>query len=142
MWLDWPKLAKQFSVDSDIKFLCQYQASKHLASSFPFSDFYILSSLLSSYFSGISCTLNFFFCTTTTFCFKRYSQCKIWKKKPIGNACFFTFFTTLGLIWPKLPQDLTHFDFFGGFQWNMLGDYIILLLLLLQLILITLIGIQ
>ena len=35
------------------------QASKHLASSFPFLDFYILSSLLSCYFSGISCTFHF-----------------------------------------------------------------------------------
>ena len=35
------------------------QARKNLASSFPFSDFYILSSLLSCYFSGTSCTFHF-----------------------------------------------------------------------------------
>ena len=35
------------------------QARKHLASSFPFSDFYIFSSLLSCYSSGISSTLHF-----------------------------------------------------------------------------------
>ena len=35
------------------------QASKHLASSFLFADFYILSSLLGCYFSGISCTFHF-----------------------------------------------------------------------------------
>ena len=35
------------------------QASKHLVSSFPFSDFYILSSLLGCYFSEISCTFHF-----------------------------------------------------------------------------------
>ena len=35
------------------------QVSKHLASSFPFSDFYILSSLLGCYFSGTSCTFHF-----------------------------------------------------------------------------------
>ena len=34
------------------------QASKHLASSFPFSDFYILSTFVGSYFSGISCTFH------------------------------------------------------------------------------------
>ena len=38
--------------------LSVYQASKHLASSFPFSDFYTLSSLL-VYFSGIFCTFHF-----------------------------------------------------------------------------------
>ena len=37
-------------------------------------------------------------CTTTIFYFKRYSPCKI-LKKPIDNASFFTFFTTLDLIW-------------------------------------------
>ena len=35
------------------------QASKHVASSFPFSDFQILSSLLICCFSGISCTFHF-----------------------------------------------------------------------------------
>ena len=49
--------------------------------------------------------------TTITFCFNRYSLCKI-QKNPIDNDCFFTFFTTLGLIW---PQDHTHFDFFWCF---------------------------
>ena len=43
-------------------------------------------------------------------------------KKPIDNACFFTFFTTLDLIW---SQDHIYFDIFADFQ----------------LILITLIGI-
>ena len=28
MWLDWSKLAKQFSVNSQRKFICQYQASR------------------------------------------------------------------------------------------------------------------
>ena len=35
------------------------QASKHLASTFPFSHFYILSSCLDCYFSWISCTFHF-----------------------------------------------------------------------------------
>ena len=35
------------------------QVSQHLASIFPFSDFYILSSLLGCYFSGNSCTFDF-----------------------------------------------------------------------------------
>ena len=35
------------------------QASQHLAPSFPFSDFYILSSLLGCYFSGTSCPFHF-----------------------------------------------------------------------------------
>ena len=60
-------------------------------------------------------------CTTTNFCFKRYSSpCKIWKKL-IENACFFTFFTTLDLIWPKFcPKATPTLIFFAGFQWNML----------------------
>ena len=61
--LDWSKTAKQFPVNSRGKFLCQYhsgeQASQHMASSFPFSDFYIFSSLLGCYFSGTSCTFHF-----------------------------------------------------------------------------------
>ena len=28
LWLDWSKTAKQFSVNSHVKFLCQYQASR------------------------------------------------------------------------------------------------------------------
>ena len=43
---------------------------------------------------------------TTTFCFKRYSPNKKWKK-PIDNACFFTFFTTLGITWPKFCPKTT-----------------------------------
>ena len=35
------------------------QVNKHLASSFPFSYFYILSSCLGCYFSGKSCTFHF-----------------------------------------------------------------------------------
>ena len=61
-WLDWSKTAKQFSVNSSGKFLClcqASQASKHLVSSFPFSDFQILSSLLCCYFSEISRTFYF-----------------------------------------------------------------------------------
>ena len=63
--LDSSKTTKQFSVNSRRKFLCQYQrrwqaeVNKHLVSSFPFSDFYILSSLLGCYFSGTSCTFHF-----------------------------------------------------------------------------------
>ena len=45
-------------------------------------------------------------CTTTTFCFKRYFPCKIWKK-PIDSAFFFTFFTTLGVIWSKFCPKIT-----------------------------------
>ena len=60
-------------------------------------------------------------CTTTTFCFKRYSPCKIWKKTLLIIPISLLFFTTLGQIW---PQDPTHFDFFAGFQWNMLRDSI------------------
>ena len=58
-WLVWSKMAKRFSVNPHEKFPCQYQASKHLASSFPFSGFYILSSFLGCYFNGISCTFCF-----------------------------------------------------------------------------------
>ena len=52
-------------------------------------------------------TLNFHWsiCTTTAFCFKRYSPSKIWKKL-IDNAYLFTFFTTLGLIWPRFCRYL------------------------------------
>ena len=42
----------------------------------------------------------------TTFCFKRYSASKIWKKTN-HNACLFTFFTTLDLIWPKFYPNNT-----------------------------------
>ena len=62
--------------------------------------------------------------TTTTFCFKRYYPCKIWKET-FDNACFFTFFLTLGLIWPKFsPKTTPTLIFFTGFQWNILGDLI------------------
>ena len=72
--------------------------------------------------------LNFYsgICTTTTFCFKMYSPCKIWKN-PIDNTRFFTFFTILGQqIWPKFYPKTTHtlIFFFAGFQWNILGDSI------------------
>ena len=47
------------------------------------------------------------------------------KKKLTDNACFFTFFTTLGLIWPKFcPKTTTTLIFFACFQWNMLRDSI------------------
>ena len=60
---------------------------------------------------------------TTNFYFKRYSPYKIWKK-PL-NAHFFTFFATLGLIWPKFcPKTTTTLIFLACFQWNMLGDSI------------------
>ena len=39
MRLDWSKMAKQVSVNSHGKFIDQYQASKHSAWSFPFSEF-------------------------------------------------------------------------------------------------------
>ena len=62
--------------------------------------------------------------TTTTFCFKRYSPFKIWKK-PVDNNCFFTFFHNTGPNLAQiLPQDHIHFDFFSGFWWNMLGNAI------------------
>ena len=47
------------------------------------------------------------------------------EKKLIDNACFFTFFTTLGLIWPRFcPKDTATLRFFAGFQWNMLKNSI------------------
>ena len=69
--------------------------------------------------------LNFHSGVCTTFCFKSYSPCKTWKRL-IGNASFFTFFTTLDLIWPKFCPKITpiFFFFFAVFQWNMLGDSI------------------
>ena len=57
-------------------------------------------------------------CTTTNFPFKRYFPSKIWKK-PIGNVCYF--FTTLAQMF---PQEQPYFDFFAGFQWNILEDSI------------------
>ena len=84
--------------------------------------------------------------TTTTFCFNRYSPCKI-QKKPIDNDYFFTFFTTLGLIWPRSHTLI----FFAAFQWGLLGDFqnywipikvIQISWIRIQLIWITLIGIQ
>ena len=45
-------------------------------------------------------TLNFHFCTTTTFCFERYSQCKIWKKT-YWQCLFLYFFHNIG---PNLAQ--------------------------------------
>ena len=59
---DWSKRAKQFPVNLCGKFVCQYsgkQTSEHLVSSFPLSDFNILSSVLVCYFSGTSCTFHF-----------------------------------------------------------------------------------
>ena len=51
---------------------------------------------------------------TTTFCFKRYST--KYEKKPNDNACFFTFFTTLNIIWPKFrPKTTPTLIFFVGF---------------------------
>ena len=61
-WLDWPKTAKQFSVQFPWNISLSVsgkQERKNLASSFPFSDFYILSSLLGCYFSETSCTFHF-----------------------------------------------------------------------------------
>ena len=58
--LDWSKMPKQFSLNSrKILSVSGNQVSKYLVSSFPFSDFYILSSLLGCYFSGISCAFHF-----------------------------------------------------------------------------------
>ena len=46
-------------------------------------------------------------------------------KKNIDNVCFFTFFTTLDLIWPKLcPKSTPTLTSFAGFQWKMLEDSI------------------
>ena len=71
--------------------------------------------------------------TITTLCFKRYSPSNIWKKHN-GIAYFFTFFTTLDIIWSKFcPKTTPDLIFFAGFQWIMLG---------IQLILKTLIEIQ
>ena len=110
MQLDWSKTAKVFSklMQPISLLILGEQASKHLASCFPFSDFYILSCLLSCYFTGISCTFYFgqifneflsstfdfllrfapimftyhmyHVCTTHNFCFKKYSPCKYEKK--------------------------------------------------------------
>ena len=45
--------------------------------------------------------------------------------KTIDNACFFTFFTTLDLIWLKFcPKTTPTLDFSADFQWNMLKDSI------------------
>ena len=66
VWLDWLKTAKQFSVNSHGKFLCQYQASRQTgkqALGLPFSVLRILntfhSSLLGTYFTEIYCTFYF-----------------------------------------------------------------------------------
>ena len=60
--LDWSKTTKHFSVKSDGKFLCRYQASRlareQAESSFPFWDFQLLFSLLGCYLSGIFCTFH------------------------------------------------------------------------------------
>ena len=61
-------------------------------------------------------------CTTTAFCFKRYSLSKIWKKL-IDNNHFFTYFTTLHLA-KFCPKTTPILIFFAGFQWNMLEDSI------------------
>ena len=61
MQLDWSKTAKHFSLYSRRKFLCQ------LASSFPFSDFYILLSPLGCYFSGLSCIFHFGQCLVNSY---------------------------------------------------------------------------
>ena len=46
-------------------------------------------------------------------------------KKTIDNACFFTFFTTLDLIWPKFcHKDTPIFIFFAAFHLNMSRDSI------------------
>ena len=46
-------------------------------------------------------------------------------KKTIDNACFFTFLTTLDLIWLKFcPKTTPTLDFSADFQWNMLKDSI------------------
>ena len=72
--------------------------------------------------------------TSTTFHFKRYSPCKIWKK-PIDNVLFLYFFHNIGLnLVQILPQDHTRFDFFCWFLIKYANG--------IQLILITLIGIQ
>ena len=39
--------------------------------------------------------------TTTALCFERYFSCKIRKEPILIMSVFFTFFTTLGLIWPE-----------------------------------------
>ena len=46
-------------------------------------------------------------------------------KNPIDNASFFTFFTTLDLIWLEFaPRQNPMYFFFADFQWNMLEDSI------------------
>ena len=57
-----------------------------------------------------------------------YNHCfllqKIWKK-PNDITCFFTFFTTLDIIWPKFcPKTTPNLILFASFQWSMLGNSI------------------
>ena len=79
--------------------------------------------------------LNFYssVCKRTTFCCKKYSPCKIWKK-PIDNTCLFSFFTTFCQIWPKVCLKTTPTLIF-----LLVSNEICLGI---QLILITLIGIS
>ena len=56
--LDWT-LFSTLTQKISLSVLGDKQANKHLVSSFPFSYFYILPSLLGCYFSGISCTFHF-----------------------------------------------------------------------------------
>ena len=49
-----------------------------------------------------------------------------YEKKLNDNACFFTIFTTLGIILPRFyPKTTSTLIFFlAGFQWNILRDSI------------------
>ena len=48
--------------------------------------------------------------------------------KPIGNASFFAFFTTLDLISPNFAPKTTRFVFLADLQWNMLEDSVNMLI--------------
>ena len=48
--------------------------------------------------------------------------------KPIGNASFFAFFTTMDLILPNFAPKTTRFVFLADLQWNMLEDSVNMLI--------------
>ena len=68
----------------------------------------------------LALNLNSGVCTTTTYCFKRYSPCKIWKK-PIDIPVSLLFSKYWAKFCPKTTPTLI---FIAGFQWNMSGDSI------------------
>ena len=90
LWLsDWLTKVKFLKIISFLPFLTQIR--QKFGPKCP-SNVALLITFALNFHSGV--------CTTSTFCFK-------------DDACFFTFFTTLDLIWPKFcHKTYTHFDFF------------------------------